>query len=327
MDTTQFKEHNNHIAKCISKLLMLNDYVVIPGFGALIGNYMPSRLHPVTHLSQAPGKQLVFNRSLKTDDGLLTNSVALQYSLTFKESRDLIQAYVIHLNSRLTQGERIIWNGLGDLKEDVERNLVFSPSYEINFLPESFGLPAVQIQLISRTPVPERRPEMEFINREVIAPERRRFPVLKRVAQIVPVLAIAALLTVNSFLPDNSRIHMSDLSLFNIQSIEQSEGIKGQSFINLPEVRQHLALVKENTQFDTDNARVFLVAGCYSNEANAKGMVDYLVEKGFNSYILDRTPGGLLRVVYDEYADVSSAAEELNLIKKGFNEQAWMLIR
>lgn len=306
---------------------MQHDCVVLPGFGAFIGNYSPSRLHPVTHLLQAPSKQLVFNRSLKTDDGLLTNSLAVSIQLSFNESREALLNFSSELIHRLQNGERVLLKGVGEFKEDVEHNLVFSPSYEINFLPEAFGLPAVQIQLISRQPIPERRPEMTFVNRELLRPEKKKFPVIKRLAQALPVIAIAAFLAVNSFLPDSNRVKMSDLNFFSTSSVIPRNAIEGNSVVKLPEVRQHLALIEETQSFDTDNARIFLVAGCYSNEMNAKGMVDYLLEKGFDAYILDRTPGGLLRVVYGDYIDVSSASEELSMIKKGFNEQAWMLIR
>lgn len=306
---------------------MQHDCVVLPGFGAFIGNYSPSKLHPVTHLIQAPSKQLVFNRSLKTDDGLLTNALAVSMILSFGEAREVILNYCSELKHRLQNGDRVFLKGIGDFKEDVEHNLVFSPSYEINFLPEAFGLPAVQIQLISRQPIPERRPEMAFVNREIAKPEKRKFPVIKRLAQALPVIAIAAFLAVNSFLPDSNRVQISDLNFFSTSAKINKQALIGQDEVNLPEVRQHLALIEETQSFDTDNARIFLVAGCYSNESNAKGMVDYLLEKGFDAYILDRTPGGLLRVVYGDYNDVSSATEELSMIKKGFNEQAWMLIR
>jgi cell division protein FtsN len=56
-------------------------------------------------------------------------------------------------------------------------------------------------------------------------------------------------------------------------------------------------------------------------------MVDYLNEKGFNSFVLDQTPAGLYRVVYGSYASVNEASSELSAIKKGLNEEAWLLIR
>jgi septal ring-binding cell division protein DamX len=60
---------------------------------------------------------------------------------------------------------------------------------------------------------------------------------------------------------------------------------------------------------------------------NANGMVDYLSEKGFSSYVLDRTPAGLYRVVYGNYPSIQEATDELTSIRKGLNEEAWLLIR
>ena len=98
---------------------MQHDCVVLPGFGAFIGNYSHSKLHPVTHLIQAPSKQLVFNRSLKTDDGLLTNALAVSMILSFGEAREVILNYCSELKHRLQNGDRVFLKGIGDFKEDV----------------------------------------------------------------------------------------------------------------------------------------------------------------------------------------------------------------
>lgn len=325
MDNSQFKEINELVSSRISELLMLHDCVVIPGFGALIGNYLPSRLHPVTHLLQAPGKQLVFNRSLKTDDGLLTNAIGSSINISFSEARVLLSEYVSYFENRLYSEEKIYLKGVGEFRQDVEQNIVFNPSYDINFLPESFGLPTLQIQLISRDPLPERRVKLEFENRTVTAPTKKR-ALLKAFAKTIPVVLIAAFFAVNAFLPETKQVHVSDFSFFNSTS-KNSTAMRAKSVSSTPLVRKFIEPISSEHNFSAENAKVYLVAGCYSNESNASGMVEYLNDKGFDSKILDKTPGGLFRVVYGNYEDITSASSELSQIKKGFNEQAWMLIK
>lgn len=306
---------------------MVHECVTLPGFGSLIGNYMPARMHPVTHLIQAPCRQLVFNRSLKTDDGLLTHAIAGALNLSFSEGRELVSTYVETLSSNLAAGERIQWPGIGTFVEDVEHKLNFKPSYETNFLPEAFGLYPIQVQLIQRQPIPERRASLPTPPREVVASERKRPLLLRRALQLAPAIFVGALLAVNAMLPSQQQVKISDLSFFNSGAGITSKALSAATYPELPMVRQHLDLLSENPEFSAESAQIFLVAGCYSSEANAKGMVDFLVDKGFDAAILDRTPGGLLRVIYGAYPSMKEASSELNQIKKGLNEEAWMLIR
>jgi hypothetical protein len=327
MDFSKFKEVNNQIANQIGTLLMLHECVTIPGFGSLIGNYMPARMHPVTHLIQAPCRQLVFNRSLKTDDGLLTHAISSVMNLSFSEGRELLSNYVETLVSNLGAGERVQWLGIGTFAEDVEHKLIFKPSYDTNFLPEAFGLFPIQVQLIQRQAIPERRDPLPTIPREVVPSERRKPLILRRALQLAPAVFIGALIAINALLPAGQQVKMSDLSFFNSTLTNKTMAISAGSYAELPMVRQHLELLSESPEFSAESAQIFIVAGCYSSEANAKGMVDFLVDKGFDAAVLDRTPGGLLRVIYGTYPSMKDASEELNQIKKGLNEEAWMLIR
>jgi hypothetical protein len=327
MNQTKFTEVNSQIASQISMLLMLHECVTVPGFGSLIGNYMPARIHPVTHLIQAPCRQLVFNKSLKTDDGLLTHAVAGLLNLSFSESRELVVSYSESLVNRLKSGEKIQWSGIGIFSEDIEHKLIFKPSYETNFLPEAFGLAPVQVQLIQRKAIVERREPIEFLNREVIPSQRKKSKILRRTLQLAPAIFIGVLFAINAILPSENQMKISDLGFISASPTVIQKGISAKPAETLPFVRQHFDGFVDYQGFSAESAQIFLVAGCYSSESNAKGMVDFLIDKGFDASILDRTPGGLLRVIYGSYANVDAATEELNLIKKGLNDEAWMLVK
>ena len=330
MDTIRFEQVNSQLASKIAALLLVHECITLPGFGALIGNYAPAKMHPVTHLLQAPSRQLVFNKSLQTDDGLLTHAMTTEFGLSFSETRELLKEYALGLNERLHSGERIRWAGIGEFREDIERKLQFKPSNELNFLPEAFGLVPVQLQLINRTPLTERRPETIFIHREpeVAAAEARRRPSLvRRAAMALPLILLGGFLAVNSLLPEQTKVHITDFGFYSSAPSVVAPAQFAHRADAMPKARTHIEFLSDDPDFSAESAKIFLVAGCYSNQTNAQGMVDFLADKGFDAAVLDRTPGGLLRVVYGTYADVASASEELAMIKKGLNEEAWMLIK
>lgn len=328
MDNSSFNGLNEQIARCVHNLMMRHDCVVIPGFGALIGNYRPAALHPVTHLLQAPSKQFVFNRNLVKDDGLLTGTFASITGSDFGDAREIIFGYAGELKKRLHTGEKISLRDVGSFSDNIEGTTIFKPETSVNLLPEAFGLGPVQLSLIIREPIPERRSAPEFVNRDVVVKANkgsRRFA--KTLLRTAPVLLIGALLSINALMPSEKRVNFSDLSIGSDIKGSVAPAILGLNATGTPEARKALVLPVAENDFSAESARIYLVAGCYSSRSNADGMVDYLLEKGFDAALLDLTPGGLYRVVYGSYPDISAASEELDQIKKGFNEEAWMLIK
>ena len=144
---------------------------------------------------------------------------------------------------------------------------------------------------------------------------------------MAPAVFVGVLFAINALLPLENQMRISDFSFVGTSESAIKTGISAKSAAPLPVIRQHLELLSDSPEFSAESAKIFIVAGCYTNETNARGMVDFLVDKGFDAAILDRTPGGLLRVIYGNYASINDATEELNLIKKGLNEEAWLLVK
>lgn len=328
METPEFNRRKSQLANQVALLLSGHDCVILPGFGGLIGNYTATRVHPVTHLFQPPSKQLVFNRHLRSDDGLLANALAGQLNLSFTDARTWLADTCTALQERLYAGERMELPLLGVLRMDIERNISFIPDSNENYLPAAYGLYSIQAQPINRHPIPERRPKREFVSRERVlpAPALRRFPWKRRLLQAIPLLAIAvsALLNFNT-IPGNKPVETLKINPFELVAAPEPVALAVREDRVKPAIRR--AIVPKTEEFSAENAQIYIVAGCYSTESNAQGMINYLVENGFDAYILDRTPAGLFRVVYGYYPDVTSASIDLSLIRKGFNEEAWLLVR
>jgi len=57
------------ISAYIRELLFRHDCVIIPGFGAFIGNYFPSQVDRNDGLFYPPSRRITFNRHLTGNDG------------------------------------------------------------------------------------------------------------------------------------------------------------------------------------------------------------------------------------------------------------------
>lgn len=203
----QSMENAFNVAHYISELLFRHDCVVVPGFGGFVCTYAPARIHPAQHTFTPPGKQIVFNRHLQQNDGLLAQTIAAESSCSFDEAMAGISAFVSGISAQLANGRKAELHNIGTLSLDPEGNISFESYPEINYLVDSFGLGSFQSLPILREAVVEKRKPAEKIDRPaveketVLQPEIIR-PVASRTrrvlitsAIVVPVLAAAFWLT------------------------------------------------------------------------------------------------------------------------------------
>ena len=327
MEIAAFNKHKDLVSRELSVLIREHDCVILPGFGGFIGNYAPARFNPGTYLVQPPSTHILLNRNLTTDDGLLTSRLAGRLACSFSESRSWLAAFCTELRNQLMSGNPISLLGIGLFKTNPDQSIRFIADETVNYLSASFGLYSLQVEPIIRKPIPERRIDTGFQHRELrqVVPSRKRY-FTRKIALVGTVSLVAIIAFVNSALPSGTGISTSDLNLFS-QKQPMTIGLSVPTRHVSAMGRKASIPVVESMNFTAEHARIFIVAGCYSTKENAEGMVHYLTEKGFNASILDRTPAGLFRVVYDSYDDLSVASEELSTIRKGLNEEAWLLIR
>ena len=69
----------------IRELLFKHDCVIIPGFGAFIGNYFPSHIDRNEGLFYPPVRRITFNRHLTGNDGLLIGHVSSHLKISYSE--------------------------------------------------------------------------------------------------------------------------------------------------------------------------------------------------------------------------------------------------
>ncbi len=123
----------------ISDLLFLHDCVILPGFGGFICNYKNARIDESNGTIYPPGKDILFNRNLVQNDGLLINWIAGKEQITYEKALRQVQLFCEELQVRLNQKEHILFGDIGTFYTDRRFNVIFRPS-DTNFLAESFGM-------------------------------------------------------------------------------------------------------------------------------------------------------------------------------------------
>lgn len=131
----------------ISDLLFLHDCVIIPDFGGFICNYTSAYIDKKSGLLCPPGKDILFNRNLTQNDGLLANWIAMKENISYEKATTQLMLFSEELKIRLNQRQRIDFGDIGCFYTDRRFNIIFENGKH-NFFSEAFGMDPICIQSI-----------------------------------------------------------------------------------------------------------------------------------------------------------------------------------
>ncbi len=97
-----------------------------------------------------PGKDILFNRNLTQNDGLLANWIAIKENISYEKATSQLMLFSEELKIRLNQQQRIDFGDIGYFYTDRRFNIVFENSKH-NFFSEAFGMEPISIEAIDKT--------------------------------------------------------------------------------------------------------------------------------------------------------------------------------
>ena len=178
-----------NLADHIRPLLRDHDCVIIPGFGGLVADFAPARLHPGRHLLSAPTKQVAFNQALTRNDGLLVDALAQHLHLPAAQAHELLRQAVARLNEDLQATHRTELPGIGVFRRAAGRGLSFEYTGSDNLLPAAYGLPELTARPVRAADARRARVEGKLPTAPMLRPARARL------AKLLPGAAVAVVVT------------------------------------------------------------------------------------------------------------------------------------
>lgn len=310
-----------NIDSYISQLLYRYQCVTVPGLGAFLTETQSAQWIESTNSFFPPRKMVSFNTNLKNNDGLLANHIASSEKISYNYAVNAIEYQVVKWKRALENNEVLVLINIGTLRFNADRNIVFKPSNQTNYLSSSFGLDSFVSTVVKReTPVEE---PAEIIERAPIA-----MPVYEEEES-------------------NGRSYMKYAAIFVL-----GLGLTGS--IGYPVYQQQIAnetvLVESAVQKQVENkiqeATFFIkspmpavtlsikegklpyhvVAGAFRDQKNAEKIYKKLSNEGFKARLLTVNKHGLYPVVYGSYATLAEAEKAKREIHESKNPEAWVLI-
>jgi len=307
----------------IARLLYRYDLVTVPGFGTFVSRRKPAYYQEDEQTFFPPSKALTFNLRLRADDGLLADELARAEGIDRTEAMEMIRRSVDEWLAVLNREGRLYLESLGTfLFTNGQLKFVSLPG--INFLPEAYGLhpllrnrrtvemsalkpaPAVKTASASRASVLRMEPE----------------PAVSKWWQA----AAAAVILMGGIWAWYAWNHRN-------MPAGQSAGYTVTEA--LPPVKIHKAdkpasssmmpasetVTPENAP---DQAAVYLIAGAFRYEDNARKLYSRLKEAGYPARLVGRNAKGLYLVAIDSAADEVSARRKSRLLRRQGYE-VWLL--
>ncbi|HLG03401.1 MAG TPA: hypothetical protein VI731_07380 [Bacteroidia bacterium] len=351
-----------NVSLYISELLFRHDCVVIPGFGAFVCTYAPAKIHPARHTFAPPGKQIVFNKFLQQNDGLLAQAIASEMQCTFDEAMTGINEFASGVQSQLKAGKKAELHNIGTFSLDPENIISFEAFPEVNYLVDSFGLSSFQSMPVMREQAGEKRKPVQRVDR--VVPEanerkagdrRKTRRMLAAAAILLPFLIIATIwiTTKNGdgvaglgFLEKKKAPEYKTIQWYKDTVVENpveqlqadTNGIAritlddqaSPVIVNIFKVPPDTTQVMQKqgkqafTPKGVKGSRYYVVGGCFGIPKNVEKFMNDMQAKGYKPVIIDQSRSKLTHVGVASFSTKDEAKEFVRLVRAEIPE-AWIM--
>ena len=317
------------IKQYIKELLYIHECVTIPSFGAFLTQSTRAFVNYEVGNFEPPKKIIGFNILLKNNDGVLANHLAKKEKISYEKALKKIEKEVIIWKQRLNT-QNLFFPGIGEMKLTYDKKIEFSPSRQINFDSNSFGLKPFQRNLIKKIiPVSDNKNLFHMDNQTkddlMFTPEEKKSqnPFLKYAA--IAILTIALLGT--SYYYGDKYMTEEKIEATKIAQKKIKDNVLNATF-------DLGTISKIELNFDAENNYIqpvaeynfySIIAGSFRSMSNAEKKLSTLIEEGYNAEYSKSSPEGLYRVAYGRFESKKEALKLLNFIRYTLEEEAWYL--
>src|SRR5690606_578436 len=237
---------------------------------------------------------------------------------------EAIQSEVGIWRDILDINQKFTLKNIGELSLNSERNVVFTPFEQNNYLNEAFGLSSFVSPTIQREgkpvieiPAPQAKTETPTIS--IPVETTNRYGWLRYTA--VTVLALAAAGSIG-FKLYQDRVEQQNMLVQQAVQEQVQEKIRQATFV----IDSPVPAVTFALKADAPKS-YHVVAGAFRVEENAQKAFDELVRLGYEPRMLPPNRFGLHPVLYGSYTTYGEASKALSGIKQSHNPDAWLLVK
>lgn len=309
MEYSKPKRQGMLINSLIRFILQENSFVSIPSIGSFLKDSTPSRIDTRLHLLTAPEERIGFTTERKFDDGCIVHYLCTHLGIPEKEAQQALLKWLNSTNQRLKNGERVDFEGIGQLYRKGDAIIFTQNTGEKQEL-GTFGYLRVSM------------PDMLTKKRQSGKGKRGVAMAITLPIAIVGVgigIAYWAYQDKEStpIPPNTTSQHREQETMLEEDSTEVTP------YSQIERNHEQKMALTPTTHADRKNV-YYLVAGSFAERTNAEKLFHQLRWEGYNPELININ--GLYRVSLAHFYDKNQANIELaQLRKKTGKEGMWLL--
>ncbi len=303
----------NQLISHIEYLLHTHNCVIVPSLGGFVVNTAPTRRNGLS-VFNPPECELVFNRELSHNDGLLVESYMRADGISFENATQKINDAVRQIKNLLRSENVADLGDLGSFRMVDDQRFVYQSKAFVR--PEHFGLSSASLK-----PVIQLRPAAQLIE----IPEGSKKSIVRKAgigAAVAAVIAAVMLL----FPTQDSTLRHQTAQFFSLGSVPSvtAEVSSGET----PDLRGNIAITQpeEEAVLSPEGPRFYIVTGVYQVRKVADEMISLLHSEGFSTAsMINRS--NRIDVYASSFSTREEAEQNLKQLKKDFpnHRDAWVL--
>jgi hypothetical protein len=307
-----------NIEPYIAQLLYRYQCVTVPGFGAFLTEIQSAQLIESSNSFFPPKKMISFNAYLKNNDGLLANHIAQAEKTSYEYAISAIQYEVFNWKKTLQENGFFAIKNVGNFSLNADKNLIFTPYDQTNYLTNSFGLSSFVSPMVKRELFEQKIEALEEDEVIVFTPERRKTSIYLKYAAIF-ILGLGVTGAIGYPIYQQQIANETILVESAVQKQVQNKIQEATFFIKNPIPAVTLTVKEEKMSYH-------IMAGAFREERNAQKAFERLSDQGYKARRIPQNKYGLFPVLYGSYATFPEAEKAKQEIQKTVNPDAWILI-
>ena len=346
------------IVKYISELLLDRECVIVPEFGAFITKETPAMLDYVNGRLTPPSKEVAFNGQLVTDDGVFIGYLAERMRISTTEAAQMVHDFAMRSLAVLEASGALRLDGMGVLTRVSERNYIIQFDDDTNLLGDSFGLTTIKAQPVYRRETyhqlankiateQKAKNTLMTVHEETSEPKphhvnRYNYKWFRAAAYSMMIALVLVLLGWGTDRKDSSFAswnpffysspnefiakHLGDvLGSREFAKVDVLESIKA-SVVDCNCDVKYIEPIGYEIYKPIDSRIYYIIGSSLRSEADAQRCVVSFKNLGFDdATALPVNEQGNIRVAYETVMGYDIALKRLEIIKKDYNESAWLL--
>ncbi len=298
----------------------------MPGVGAFIVARYPAYYDDSENTWHPMRKEVRFNASINNDDGLIANSYARKYSLSFLQARQLLDNDIRQLIESLNSDGEIAIGRIGTLSLS-ENTTQFMPFKQSLGLYESQWFIPVSSRRSQETAedskAEEDTNEIRYVNNNFDTDKNYYLPINKKALKVAASLIIVFLASLVIAFPSTNKIKEDKASMIPMVELKHNSAKQED---RKPVIIKESVKSEETIESSVAAPTYYLIVGTFKSSEKAQKYISYNNDKGYELESIGS------RTLHRVSAKASSDKQELlNLLNasefKSKFKEAWIWSR